>query len=183
MAHKLSEVREAAVSKYSDCEEEERQSSKMSIEDDTSRSKNSGSSSKVGSDDEASTWKSKNTRSVEDEKWHIATLYTQLFRVFITDMKPFYEENVHKFSGDVSQENDHSWPSLYDEYKTIIDKNFSNFAIEHGYEDVSEFFERISDITLDDRKSSKQIKRILRITSYKGFVRHMHMKARELNGK
>ena len=103
-------------------------------------------------------------------------------RIFITACKPFYEQYYDKFSGDYSEEHKLEWTEIHKKFEKIVDEKFSIFAKEEGFENVSEMFERVKNVASESR-SAKFIKKTIKATDYKFFVKHMHRKSKEIRAR
>lgn len=96
--------------------------------------------------------------------------------------KPFYEKYYLKFSGDKTEEHKLEWTEIHKEFEKIVDENFAKFAKEEGFESVSDMFERVKNVA-SQSDSAKWIKKTIRATEYKFFVKHMHRKSREIRAR
>ena len=117
-------------------------------------------------------WVSQNERIV-------AELYVLLHQVYNSKLEDFFSTHVDKFSGNKDEEHKLEWTDMFKEFEGILESHFNTFATEHGFEDTSDLFSMIADTTLTDSRSNKFVKKIVRASNYKGFVRLMHRKARE----
>eukprot|EP00939_MAST-03C_sp_MAST-3C-sp1_P005508 g5508.t1 len=119
--------------------------------------------------------KFKTTRSKEGtacwsnrDEMTICELYVLLHRVIITKFDDFFSKHLSKFSGNNDEEHRLEWTDMFKEFEGILEENFEEFAVEHGFEDTADLFSMIADTTLNNSRSSKFIKKIVRASTYKG---------------
>jgi len=115
-----------------------------------------------------------------DEKRRLITeLYVHTYRVFLGKTESFFETWLSCFSGNDDQEYAHEFYEAYKQYQKIMEESFSDFADSHGFDDVQGLFSMIAEASLDDKRSNKMVKKMLRATDFKNFVRLMHYKVRD----